>query len=92
MILAFIGGILLGIFFFGGLYLTVERMQKVKHPALFMIFSLLLRMAILLLGFFLLMNNQYQNLLAALVGVIVSRFFLIRKLGQTQKNTEKQGR
>lgn len=91
MIIAFIGGIFLGIFFFGGLYLTVEKMQKVKHPAIFMILSLLLRMAILLLGFYLLMNSNYQNLLVALVGVLISRFILIKKLGNKNKSQMKRG-
>lgn len=90
MILAFVGGIFLGIFFFGGLYFTIEKMQKIKHPALFMVLSLLIRMAILLLGFYLLMNSQYQNLLAALVGVLISRFILIRKLGNTKEIPKKK--
>lgn len=85
MIIAFLGGILLGIFFFGGLYFTVERIQQVKHPVLFMVLSLLIRLAILLLGFYLLMDSRYQNLLAALAGVLLSRFFLIRKFGHTKK-------
>lgn len=85
MIIAFFGGILLGMVFFGGLYLTVERIQRVKHPALLMIFSLLLRMTMLLFGFYLLMNNRYQNLLAALVGVMISRFFLIQMFGNVKK-------
>ena len=85
MIIAFFGGILLGMVFFGGLYFTVERIQRVKHPALLMIFSLLLRMTMLLFGFYLLMNNRYQNLLAALVGVMISRFFLIQMFGNVKK-------
>lgn len=76
MFIAFLGGIVLGIIFFGGLYWTISLFDKVKYPAALMSISMIIRMAILLIGFYLLMNDNYMNLLLALVGVITVRIFM----------------
>lgn len=45
-------GALLGAVFYGGLYWTVSRGLASKHPALWFLLSLLVRVAIVLLGFY----------------------------------------
>ena len=73
MVIAFIGGIVLGIIFFGGLNLSIHLLSKVKYAGILMIVSLFLRMGILLAGFYLLMDDSFINLLMTLVGVILVR-------------------
>lgn len=84
MILGFLGGVVLGILFFGGLYWSVNKLPEVKHPGLLMMASLLLRMAILLAGLYLVMRGDIKNLLAAVVGVMLVKFVMIARV---QKKT-----
>lgn len=73
----FIIGIILGIIFFGGLYLTVLKMKKVRNPKMLMVVSFILRMAVLLGGLFYVSRNGYKGILFALFGIILLRFIMI---------------
>lgn len=83
MLQAFLIGIAMGFIFFGGLYFTVQRIATLKHPEFFMLLSLLIRLGILLGGFFVIKDGGIKNLLTAMAGVLVARFILIKKLGNT---------
>jgi F1F0 ATPase subunit 2 len=74
MILRFIFGILLGIFFYGGLWMTVRRLPTTRHPALLTLGSLLLRMGVTLGGFLLVLDGRWQNAVATLIGFSAARF------------------
>jgi len=76
MVIAFITGILLGFVFFGGLYFSVKRMADMKHPAVFMLASLIVRMAILLVGLYLIRGDSFYNIPLALLGIILARTYL----------------
>ena len=71
--LSFASGLLLGAFFFGGLWWTVRRLPTFERPALVVICSLLLRTAVTLGGFFLLASGRWQRLLGCLVGFALAR-------------------
>lgn len=77
MALAFVGGLVLGLLFFGGLYASVGRLTRARYPALMMLASTVLRMAVLLAGVFLLMQGEVKNAAAALAGVVIAKFALI---------------
>jgi len=49
---ALAAGLLLGAFFFGGLWWTVRKGVSSKHPVLWFPGSLLLRMSLVLVGFY----------------------------------------
>lgn len=91
MILAFIVGALLGAVFFGGLYLTVRKLNSVKYPALLMMLSLVLRLVILAGGIYLIMDGEIRNLLSAMAGVLLVRFVMIQKLGKSLPAESKEG-
>jgi len=91
MILSFIVGSLLGIVFFGGLYLTVRKLSSMKYPALFMMLSLLARLVVLAGGIYLIMDGEIRNLLSAMAGVLLVRFVLIQKLGKSVPAESKEG-
>lgn len=77
MVVGFLGGLMLGLFFFGGLYWSVEKLAQVKNPAVLMLLSLLVRMAALMAGFILLFKRSFAEGVAALFGVIFVKFVLI---------------
>ena len=52
LLLAGVAGLLLGAIFFGGLWWTVRKGLSSKQPALWSFGSMLLRMAIVLAGFY----------------------------------------
>ena len=80
IVIAFVIGLGLGAFYFGGLWLTVRKAARMTHPAPLFFVSSLVRLAVVLLCFYLAMNGVWQNLLACLAGFIVVRTFLVRRL------------
>jgi len=79
IILALFTGVALGTLFFGGLWFTVRKALNSKIPALWFFTSFIVRTAIALYGFYLIM--QSANLIAGLsclVGFIAARFMVSR--------------
>ena len=72
-------GLLLGAFFFGGLWWTVQKSTQVKHPALWVMASFFLRTVVALLGFYAVGQGQWQRLLACLLGFMVARQWVLRR-------------
>lgn len=77
--LALFLGILLALFFFGGLWLTVRKGMQAKNPAAWFLLSFLLRMAVTLSGFYVIANlGEWQHLAAALLGFVLARMVMTR--------------
>ena len=87
MILAFIGGLLLGTLFFGGLWFTVRKLVISKIPALWFLGSFILRVSITLIGFYYISTGSWQRLLICVAGFIIARFAVIHF---TKLSEEKQ--
>lgn len=85
VILSLMAGAGLGIIFFVGLWKTIQRMSQVERPYLWMFSSFLLRVSIVLLGFYLIMLIQWQLMAVALLGFIFARLGVIR---YTMRKTE----
>jgi F1F0 ATPase subunit 2 len=71
----------LGAMFFGGLWWTVRKGVSSKQPALWFFVSLLLRMSVALVGFYLVSDGRWERLLACLFGFVVARFIVTRLAG-----------
>ena len=71
--LAFVAGLLLSAFYFGGLWWTVRKGVVSKHPALWFSGSMLLRTSIVLVGFYFVGRGQWERLVACLLGFVVAR-------------------
>jgi F1F0 ATPase subunit 2 len=69
-----VAGLLLGAIFFGGLWWTVRKGLSSKQPALWFLGSVLLRMGIVLAGFYLVGREDWKRLLACLLGFVIARF------------------
>jgi F1F0 ATPase subunit 2 len=72
-ILAWAAGVALGAVFFGGLWWTVKKGASSSRPAILFLTSVVLRMAIVMIGFYLVSAAQWQRLLACLAGFVVAR-------------------
>ena len=78
LLLTGIGGIVLGSIFFGGLWWTVCRGMSSRQPALWFPVSRLLRIGIVLTGFYLIGQGRWERLTACLLGFIVARMLVVR--------------
>jgi len=73
MILPFTVGLLLGMIFFGGLWWTIRKGLSSPRPAVLFLASAVLRMGIVVTGFYFVSDHQWQRILACLVGFIMAR-------------------
>ncbi len=71
-------GAALGAFFFGGLWWTVRKGVSSPRLALWFFVSLLLRMSVVLAGFYFIGRGSWQRLVAGLFGFIIARFIVLR--------------
>lgn len=78
LLLACLGGGTLGTAFFGGLRWTVRRGLFSPRPALWFLTSLLLRMTIVLAGFYFVSSGKWDRLLLCLLGFIMARILVTR--------------
>jgi F1F0 ATPase subunit 2 len=76
--LAAIGGILIGVVFFGGLWCTVYRGILSAAPALWFFGSLLIRTAAALGGFYWVAQGDWRRLLVCLLGFLLARLAVTR--------------
>lgn len=81
---AFIGGLLLGGFFFGGLWWTVRKGLASPRPALWFVVSYIARIAVVATGFYALAGGRWSRLAACLVGFILARLVATRS-GRSMK-------
>ena len=66
-------GLLLGAFFFGGLWWTVMKGVSSQRPALWFFGSMLLRMNVTLAGFYFVARDSWQLWLPCLLGFVLAR-------------------
>lgn len=78
LIMAFVSGVLIGLFFFGGLWWTVQKGLSSKHSALWFSGSLILRTSLVLAGFYGIGHGRWERLLLCLCGFIAARFSVKR--------------
>lgn len=77
IIMSGVAGLFLGAIFFGGLWWTVRKVVSSPRPALWFLGSLLLRMGVVLAGFYFVGGGQWQRLLGCLIGFVVARFAVL---------------
>ncbi|MDJ0689287.1 MAG: ATP synthase subunit I [Xenococcaceae cyanobacterium MO_188.B32] len=79
-IIAFIVGSGLGLFYFGGLWLTVQQLPITKHPYRLMLFSFLCRLGISMFVLSLIVggNTKLYNVVSLLAGCL--GFLMVRTI------------
>jgi F1F0 ATPase subunit 2 len=76
--LSLVAGFVLGTFFFAGLRWTVRRGILSNSPALWFLGSMLLRMSLVLTGFYLVGRGDWMRLATCLLGFIIARSTVMR--------------
>ena len=71
-------GLLLGAMFFGGLWWTIRKGVSSGRPALWFLGSLLLRICIVLAGFYFVSGGVWERLLTCLLGFVIARLLVMR--------------
>jgi F1F0 ATPase subunit 2 len=93
LVLAWLAGTVLGALFFGGLWWTVRQSVASARPALWLFASLLLRMSVVLAGFYVVADAHWQRLLACLLGFVMARLavtWLTRPAPENQTRPEQE--
>ncbi len=88
-------GIALGLFYFGGLWLTLKRLPFTRQPVLLTMGSFFGRTGVCLWGFYLVIRAWYlEGLLLSLAGFISMKLVLVLSLRPSQevKNILQKGR
>ncbi len=79
--LSALAGLLLGLFYFGGLWLTVRKIPGSGNPGILILGSFVVRLLVTLSGMYLVMDGKWERLVACLAGFLVLRIVLTRILG-----------
>ena len=80
LVLALAAGIGIGAFYFGGLLWTIQKLPERRRPGLWVTASYFIRTAIAVFAFYLVMSGHWQRLLVSLLGFIVIRIVLVRRM------------
>lgn len=70
-------GWLLGIFFFGGLWWTVNKAIAAKKPGFWFIGSFLFRTSITVFGFYYLSQESWQAVIFGILGFLIGRYLIL---------------
>jgi F1F0 ATPase subunit 2 len=82
LLVAFVAGLALGAFYFIALWRTVRQLPIAQSPARLMLGSFIIRMAVIMAGFYLVMGTgHWERLTAAMLGFIIVRKILTYRLG-----------
>ncbi len=73
LIPALFAGVILGVIFFGGLWLTVQKGLRSKMTGLVFMGSFIVRMAIIVLGFYYVGADNWQKMMVCLGGFLLAR-------------------
>jgi F1F0 ATPase subunit 2 len=79
---ALAGGALLGAFYFGTLWLVVQRLDRVRWPAVWLAVTGFVRLVVVLAVFVLLVGGRWERMVAVLAGFVAVRVVLTRRLGR----------
>lgn len=88
---AFIGGVILGVFFFGGLWLTIRSINNADRPVWLLLSSFFGRTVIVLIGFVLIASGHWERILAASLAFLLSRMVLVRVLPFPTESKAEEG-
>jgi len=80
MALAWLAGLGLGLFYFGGLWLTVQWLPSLKSPMPLVLASFAGRTTVVVVGFYFVMDGRWERMLACLAGFVMLRLILVSRM------------
>ncbi len=84
LVAALVGGMAIGAFFFGGLWLTIGYLERTTRPAMLLLGSFMGRTVLALSGLFVLAWGRWERLAIAVVGFLVARIVVVNVLGRLE--------
>lgn len=84
--LDFLSGVLLGVFFFGGLWWTVQKGLVSQWPAFWFLSSLLLRTGVIVTGFLIVSQGKWLKLIFCFAGFVLARCCVMLTCSPSQAN------
>ena len=78
LLAAFVAGVAIGMFYFGGLWLTMRQIPRASQPQLLMGVSFVGRVGLTFLAFYVVAGSHWQRLLACFLGFFLLRTVLMR--------------
>ena len=75
--LALLAGVGLGLFYFGGLWLTVQQLLTTRRPVALLLVSYVGRIGVTLLGFYVVAGGHWERLLVCLLGFLIIKGILL---------------
>jgi F1F0 ATPase subunit 2 len=88
--LSALAGAVLGVLYFGGLWLTIQRMNRSQNPGFLLLVSFFLRSVLVIGGFYLISDGRLERLAAGMLAFFVTRFFFTKYLSP-ERNINKHG-
>ncbi len=85
---ALLAGIVLGWLFFGGLLFTVRLGLSSKRPHLLFFGSMVIRMAIVVVGFYYVGGDNWQKMIACLGGFLIARVIITQITKQHKQSRQ----
>lgn len=79
LLLAALAGGVLGLFYFTGLWWTVQQGISFKHPGLLFMASFVLRTSIVLGGFYFIADSNWKKMVVCLLGFVIVRTIIVKK-------------
>lgn len=73
-----IAGIVIGVFFFGGLQWTLRNYLNSSYAGIFLTISMLIRMGFAVVGFYFVGQGEWRQILVCLVGFLISRTLILK--------------
>jgi F1F0 ATPase subunit 2 len=90
-VLLLLAGFVLGLLFFGGLWVTVRAIPTSRHPAMLTLVSFWGRTGVVIAGLLLVMDGLWQRALAGLVGFVCARLVVARWIPSNGKKAKPLG-
>lgn len=84
-----LAGVLLGTMYFGGLWLTVQRIERANHPVAILATSFIVRLGLVLVGFYLISDGRIERLVACLVAFFLTRLFFVKRIQPATERSAK---
>ena len=89
LMLSLAAGVALGVFYFGGLWLTLRQLPVSSQPVFLTVGSFFGRTAFSLFGFYLVIRGgRWELLVACLLGFMLAKLALVNSLRPRQRGKE----
>jgi F1F0 ATPase subunit 2 len=82
---SFIWGVLLGLFYFGGLWMTLTYISRSKRPKSSLVLSFVIRILLVLIGFWAIIRLDPVAFMLTFSAFLITRVILTRSLGRESR-------